>query len=334
MSGYPGPLADFIPDIKKGVDAAARDCEWSEFEYQIARHLTNTRLPPHALLPVASAQAVGGDPRRALSVAVACCYLIVAMRWFDDAGDRDRDDSLCNDVGPGRAVNMAATALTVAWRVLSNDAELPPAALQLFGKSTIVLAQGQDSDLKGGVARTLDDYWTLMRRKTGTALALACEMGALAANPRERLAARTCGRFGEHMGVLLQILDDLDGTFHPDGLGDLRMGKATLPVLYGLAIDHPARAELADIVRTGRLAVCAQRVRDILDGIDTREFLVWCAFEERRQALSHLERHKQGSLEPSFADCDGLIAFADLLLVGWESLLPRSPVLSTEELVP
>jgi geranylgeranyl pyrophosphate synthase len=317
------PLVHLFRDIRAGINAAARDCEWPEFEHQIARHLTQTHLPPHVVLPLASAQAVSGDPKRALSVAVACSYLIVAMRWFDDAQDRDRSDSLWSELGLGRTVNMAATALTVAWHVLSKDAGLPTAALLAFGTHTIVLAHGQDIDLKGGVAQTLDDYWRFMRCKTGAALALACEAGAIAANPKDSIGAKACCNFGEHMGVLVQILDDLDGTFHPDGIGDLHAGKVTLPVLYGLAIDHPARAELEEIVNGGRLSTSASRVREILEAIDTREFLIWCAFEERRQALSCLEGLLTRTTDATRVNCEGLMAFADMLMVGWESLLSR-----------
>jgi geranylgeranyl pyrophosphate synthase len=217
---------------------------------------------------------------------------------------------------------MAATALTVAWRVLSKDTALSAAVLQAFGRHTVALAHGQDSDLQGGVVQTIDDYYRLMRCKTGAALALACEAGALAANPNDLPGANACCCFGEHMGVLLQILDDLDGTFHPNGVGDLRAGKATLPVLYGLAIDHPARAELEEIVRSEHLSVSAYRVLEILEAIDTREFLVWCAFEERKQALSYLKGLTARATDATPVNCEGLTAFADMLMVGWESLLP------------
>jgi geranylgeranyl pyrophosphate synthase len=275
------------------------------------------------MLPIASAAAVGGAARRALPVATACGLLSVAMRWFDDAQDRDREESLWRELGSGRAVNMAATALSVAWRELAGNGELPEVALQAFGKHSIALARGQDMDLQGGMARTLNDYWRLMQGKTGAALSLACEVGALAACPDNLAAAETCSRFGTHMGVLLQILDDLDGTFHPDGIGDLRAGKVTLPVLYGLAVDHPARDELAKIVQRGSLAQHSEQVVQILELIDTREFLVWSAFEERKQAISCLQGLPATISDERQAGLDALTAYADLLMVGWETLLDR-----------
>jgi geranylgeranyl pyrophosphate synthase len=314
-------ITSLFTEIRERIETSARGCEWADFEAHIASHLTLTSLPPHVILPVASAAAVGGEPRRGLSAAVACAYVIVASRWFDDAQDRDRPESLWSRVGMGRAINMAATALMVAWRALVEDDEMPSQALHAFGKRTIELARGQDLDLAGGIPRTLGDYWALMRGKTGAALALGCEVGALAARPEHKADADICGRFGEHLGVLLQILDDLDGVFHPDGVGDLRAGKVTLPVLYGLAIDHVAREELAKLTHDGLLPAKADRVLEILEAIDTREFLVWCAFEERRQALTLLEDLEPTDHEVAIEGRRALRALADSFMVGWEDLI-------------
>jgi geranylgeranyl diphosphate synthase type I len=324
MTNQLNRLTAFLPEVRESIDAAARACAWPEFEAQIARHLTRTTLPPHVILPIASAAAVGGEPRRALPVAVACAYLIVSMRWFDDAQDRDRPESLWSELGMGRAVNMATTALTTAWQVLVENNNLSNEPLRAFGKHCIALGRGQDLDLAGGLPQTLDDYWRIMRGKTGAALALGCEVGVLAACPHNRAGASICGRFGQHMGVLMQILDDLDGVFAPDGIGDLRSGKITLPVLYGLAIDHGAREELAEIVRGGRLSFCADRTRTILESIDTREFLVWCAFEERKQALALLEDLPPMEGEMVQDGRKALRAFGDFLMAGWEELLKRA----------
>ncbi|HEX6045674.1 MAG TPA: polyprenyl synthetase family protein [Pyrinomonadaceae bacterium] len=317
MSDQFNPLTRFFPDIRERIDALARACEWPEFERQIARHLTHTQLPPHVILPLASAAAVSGEPEKALSVAAACGFLIAATRWFDDVQDRDREESLWREVGSGRAVNMAATALTVAWQALVEESK---EARHAFGRYTIALACAQDLDLMSGAARTIDDYWQLMRGKTGAALALACEAGALAARADRTDEAELCGTFGEHLGVLMQILDDLDGVFRPDGIGDLAAGKVTLPVLYGLAIDHEAREELDEIVHCGLLPACGERVLAILNTIDTREFLVWNALEERRQALECLDRLPPVQDETTEQGRDALRAFADLLVVDWEEL--------------
>jgi len=317
------PLTAFYPEIRSRIAELAGACAWPGLEEQIARHLTRTHLPLHLILPIASAAAVGGEPRRALSAAAACAFLIVSMRWFDDLQDRDRGESLWQEVGPARATNMAAAALTVAWRALADDPEPSPAALRAFGELTVELARGQDADLQAGTVRRIEDYWDIMRGKTGAALALGCRVGALAACPANEAAAATCARCGSHLGVAMQILDDLDGVFHPDGSGDLASGKVTLPVLYGLASSHPAQQELAAIVAAGRLATAESRVREILESIAVRELLVLSAHEEHRRALGFLAQLPPPATPMARAGREALEAFGDALLVGWEDLLER-----------
>jgi geranylgeranyl pyrophosphate synthase len=259
-----------------------------------------------------------------VSSAAACGFLILATRWFDDVQDRDRPHTLVGDLGPARATNFAAGALTVAWHTLASDRALPQKALEAFGRWTIDIARGQDADLTGRAWTTLAEYWRLMGGKTGSALALACEVGALVARPDRGELAATCGRIGMHMGMSMQILDDLDGAFHPDGIGDLARGLVTLPVLYGLMADHPAREELRHIVSEGRLAASAPRVRARLEEIQCREFLVWCAFAERRRAYAAIAELPPARTDQERCGRDTLSSFADMLLVGWEDLVGPS----------
>jgi geranylgeranyl pyrophosphate synthase len=256
-----------------------------------------------------------------VTAAAACGFLVAAFRWFDDAQDRDRDDALWARIGAGRATNLAAAALTLAWRTLAEDAATPRSALAAFGEHTVELARGQDRDLAGRPA-SLDDAWRTIEEKSGAAMALACRLGVLAALDDPALA-EPCARFGRHLGTAAQVLDDLDGAFHPYGRGDLTTGKVTLPVLFGLAADHPAREELRAIVDGGRLAAEAVRVRAVLEAIDTREVLLWNALAERRRGLAALAELPEAPGETAAAGRDALLAFADGLVADGEALLVR-----------
>jgi octaprenyl-diphosphate synthase len=84
---------------------------------------------------------------------------------------------------------------------------------------------------------TEEDYDLLIKAKTASLIAGACEVGAYHAEPRLRDAL---GRFGEALGMAFQIVDDLldytedtSVTGKPSGL-DLREHKMTLPLIAAL----------------------------------------------------------------------------------------------------
>jgi octaprenyl-diphosphate synthase len=82
-----------------------------------------------------------------------------------------------------------------------------------------------------------EEYDLLIRAKTASLVAGACEIGALQAAPGERAALR---RFGEALGMAFQIVDDLldytedaSVTGKPFG-SDLREHKVTIPLIAAL----------------------------------------------------------------------------------------------------
>jgi octaprenyl-diphosphate synthase len=87
------------------------------------------------------------------------------------------------------------------------------------------------------------EYELLIRSKTASLLAGACEIGAIRAAPRERAALR---EYGDRLGMVFQIVDDLLDytgaeavTGKPTGK-DLREHKMTLPLIYTLGRLTPA----------------------------------------------------------------------------------------------
>jgi octaprenyl-diphosphate synthase len=87
------------------------------------------------------------------------------------------------------------------------------------------------------------DYYALIRAKTASLVAAACEMGALAGAPRHRVALR---RFGEQLGMAFQVADDLldytegEAVTGKPGGNDLREHKVTLPLIAALPRMGPA----------------------------------------------------------------------------------------------
>jgi octaprenyl-diphosphate synthase len=87
------------------------------------------------------------------------------------------------------------------------------------------------------LAFTEDEYYRLVRAKTASLIAGACECGALCGAPQFR---QPLAEYGDRLGVAFQIADDLldymgdqTKTGKPGGL-DLREHKVTLPLIAAL----------------------------------------------------------------------------------------------------
>lgn len=317
------PVTAWLPRVHERIHAATAACGWPELARQVDGHLAEP-LPLLLVLPLASCAAAGGDPGTAVDTAAACAMLALAARWLDDVCDLDRPGDLWSEVGVGRAANLAAGALALGLRVAAGG-RLPPTVAVCLAEGTLRMGAGQELDA-AGATRGGADFVQLMRLKAGAAFALLTRSGALSAGRRGAAAVAPLTACGEHLGVLIQALDDLDGAFHPEGAGDLALGKATLPVIYALALDHPDRDELRAIVAEGALARSQARVREILEAVDARAFLGWAALQERRLALEALGRLRLPVTETERAGHRALERFAEVPFSDLDQLVPpRTP---------
>jgi octaprenyl-diphosphate synthase len=104
------------------------------------------------------------------------------------------------------------------------------------------------------LAFTENDYEALIRAKTASLLAAACEIGALVGGGEHREAL---ARYGLWLGMAFQVADDLlDYTGDADMLGkpsglDLREHKVTLPLIAAMREMPPAsRREVDELFAT------------------------------------------------------------------------------------
>ncbi|HUG28255.1 MAG TPA: polyprenyl synthetase family protein [Gemmatimonadales bacterium] len=95
------------------------------------------------------------------------------------------------------------------------------------------------------------DYDLLIRSKTASLMSGACEVGALRAPEHQREAM---ARFGYHLGMAFQIVDDLLDftadeavTGKPSGL-DLREHKVTLPLIHALPRRAPPQRRAVEVL--------------------------------------------------------------------------------------
>lgn len=239
-----------------------------------------------AILPLVTCQAVNGRPEDAIYVSAALIAAERCVRIFDDLEDKDRPGQLWQQVGEARAWNYASAIHILSFEILSKAPYHPRifhSINQLYIDAFLYMAAGQDRDIAGQI-QTIEDYWSIIELKTAMAYAAACASGAMVGTETSQLV-KACYEYGHHVGLAIQIFNDMESIWQPDGATDLKQGKVTLPLLYGLQSDHPDRDELALLVETNQFAAQADRVQEILDKIDTKSFLIWAALKEREQAL-------------------------------------------------
>jgi heptaprenyl diphosphate synthase len=141
------------------------------------------------------------------------------------------------------------------------------------------LCRGQVLELQHlfDIGRSEEDYATAIEGKTASLFATACRIGGMVSDVDEpTLDALT--RFGTHLGLCFQIVDDcLDLTATDATLGkpsgqDLVEGIYTLPVIYALADDPGLRDRLGSPLEGERLAEVrarATKAEEALAGADT-----------------------------------------------------------------
>jgi len=112
---------------------------------------------------------------------------------------------------------------------------------------------------------------TLMERKTARLFEVSSQLGAMAAGQSDAVCDRL-GRFGRHLGLAFQMVDDiLDFTATAEILGkpvgnDLREGKMTLPAIYAYESAAPAQRERMETVMRDQkyTTVSFEEVRDLV----------------------------------------------------------------------
>jgi geranylgeranyl diphosphate synthase type II len=146
--------------------------------------------------------------------------------------------------GEATAILAGDAMVSMAFEVLAWDctpALVAPLVRELAhatGPAGMIGGQILDMDSSRPPA-SLDELQTLHRMKTGALLTASCRMGAIAAGA-DQVRLDAFDRFGRHLGLAFQIVDDiLDQTSTPEQLGkatnkDAAKGKVTYPMLIGM----------------------------------------------------------------------------------------------------
>jgi geranylgeranyl pyrophosphate synthase len=164
---------------------------------------------------------------------------------MDDDDMRRGRPTLHVHAGEAMAILAGDAMISIAFELLSETDVAPADAVRLVGelaRATTAMVGGQVYDTLGGLPAGLSDEEQLAlihRSKTGALLRAACRMGAICGGASDHEMKRL-DRFGEALGLMFQIVDDLlDVTQSSEHIGkaagkDVSKGKLTYPGLLGI----------------------------------------------------------------------------------------------------
>jgi len=256
----------------------------SDFVAEAARYLVDSggkRFRPALTIAVGGLGSADGDALEDSAVVVELTH--VASLYHDDVMDEAalrRGRPSANARWGNSVAIMVGDFLLAQASVIGASLGLDFVAYQ--GRTLARLVQGQIGELRGpGEAEAVDHHLSVVTDKTGSLIAASARYGAMAAGlaPAE---TDTLTEFGEQVGVVFQLADDLidivsDSAGKPGGL-DLREGVLTLAPLLVLRdaraqdqrlvelLSAPvAEADLAETLALLRVHPAVDEVRAIIE---------------------------------------------------------------------
>jgi geranylgeranyl diphosphate synthase type I len=218
---------------------------------------------------------------------------------FDDVQDGDElrrgRPSVWKVWGLGQAINAGAALEALVTRAVvdllpARYADRTRPALSLLSEAMLALCRGQVIDLQfeQRVDVSVDEYMEMIGLKTAALFECAARLGGLAAGVGDESLDRA-GKFGYHLGVAFQVIDDMLGvwgsstqTGKPVG-SDLKNGKKTLPTLVALKSGATGNRRVLRALLT--------RARFTAAEMETARAIITQASAQgicRRQAAEHL----------------------------------------------
>ena len=255
-------------------------------------------------------EAVGGEPRLALSSGCAIEFFHAAALIHDDIMDSShlrRGEPAAHIIhGEPLAINAGDYALGLVCTIVVRDPLLKDAVklavLDVIGEMSQRTVEGQALDV--GWVRddvydlTPMDYLDMALGKTGFYSGIApLKVGAIVGGATTE-DIRALEDFGKNVAIAFQIQDDLlnitgdEGTMGKDYLSDVLESKRTLMVIHTLdTASPPDRERLVELLRCERSKTKDEllEVVDLMRRYDSVEYARAFARDLIEQSRAHLE---------------------------------------------
>lgn len=276
---------------------------WSSFIEDMCRTLsqlqsksskTGNRSASLILLPGLCCEAAGGNPSWADELAAAWYLFYVAADIMDKIEDQDEIEPWLNDLGIGRILNLASGLYFSASSILNSLCHRQATKLAAaevirdVHNGFLKMCGGQHRDLVWAQP-SLNQFWEIAAAKSGSFFSIPCRAGARLATD-EALRIDGFDRFGHHLGILIQLCDDLEDLryLREDKTKDewFKLDK-TLPFIYAREVLSPSKRIclqkcMQDSVEVGE---AAEEVFEIINECGTVLYL-----------NVEIERHREAAL--------------------------------------
>jgi len=274
---FPGPKRSPVSDMN---DAAMTDSLTSAVDRYLADWIDRRPLPANLreairysllgpgkrtrpILVLRSCEAVGGTADQAMPAAAAIEMIHAFSLVHDDLPAMDDDDlrrgrpTLHRHAGEAMAILAGDALMGLAFELISDrvgPAELSASVTRelVLGCNNMIAGQVYDSlpEFDESI-KPLERLQTIHGNKTGALIRAACRMGGLCGGGDEQ-AIQALTRYGESVGLMFQVVDDLlDVTRSTEQLGktagkDVDQQKVTYPSLMGIDASRVEVRKLQD----------------------------------------------------------------------------------------
>lgn len=264
MKDYSPLLALFLDHLgtyRAGLTSAAPKELYDPEHYILS--LGGKRLRP--LLALIACDLLGSDPKKALPSAMAVelfhNFSLVHDDILDAAPLRRNQATVHTKWNTNIAILSGDMILVKAFQTLEQYApEEFRSLFSLFSRTAIQVCEGQQLDMNFESAGqvSVEDYLHMITNKTAVLLGCSLQMGAINAGAEEHVQ-QDLYRFGMHLGIAFQLLDDLLDAMADDAEkfgkqpgGDILANKKTFLLLKAMELaSAPQRREIDRVLGLG-----------------------------------------------------------------------------------
>lgn len=310
------PIEDELEEFGRRFSGAVRSSTPLLNEvWAYIRQRTGKMMRP--MLTLLTAKLCGGVTHETYCAAISLELLHTASLVHDDVvdeSDERRGQASVNAVYNNKVSVLVgdfllATSLKFAASVSARGVNIVCALGQQLSEGELIQLQNTSAS-----HFSEESYFEVIDKKTAALFAACAEAGAVSAGATE-VQVDVSRRFGETVGMIFQIKDDLFDYFPSDEVGkpwgnDMREGKLTLPALY--VLNHVADEKMRRIaLRVRSLQASEEEIASLIAFVKDNggvDYAVQKMQELREVALRYLPVNAPAGV------CEALTAYVDYVI--------------------